>query len=87
MPPPTPNKPAIKPEIEAATARTAINVKSSDRLNKSNIFLMKCKYSIYTTTTSIFPSLSILPSNLSPLFTGPTPAGVPVITISPAAIS
>ena len=38
MPPPTPNKPAINPEIDAATAKTIINEVSSDALKTVNIF-------------------------------------------------
>ena len=38
MPPPTPNKPAINPETDAATAKTIINEVSSDALKTVNIF-------------------------------------------------
>ena len=38
MPPPTPNKPAINPETDAAIAKTSINEVNSDALKTVNIF-------------------------------------------------
>ena len=38
MPPPTPNKPAINPDADAATAKTSINEVNSDGLKTVNIF-------------------------------------------------